>query len=88
MSSVHLFAMALQADQLPMRGLQLDESTRQKLEFDMREVRRGSILCVWFVVSFSMMMCFSLSIGKMFTYISRKRAFTCVLTCVALFFPE
>ena len=35
-----------------MRGLQLDESTRQKLELDMREEVRGSILlgvlCVWF----------------------------------------
>ena len=42
--------MALQADQLPMRGLQLDESTRQKLELDMREEVRSSILLFGFCV--------------------------------------
>ena len=44
--------MALQADQLPMRGLQLDESTRQKLELDMREEVRGSILLGFCVFGF------------------------------------
>ena len=45
--------MALQADQLPMRGLQLDDASMQKLELDMREEVTSSLCffaCV--VVSF------------------------------------